>query len=496
MCDCVTSLYGPQEAKENYEKAARHEERRRRTGEDSFILPGVAEQLGLEGSEGDSASLRKKHRKHKKHKKESKKKKRKLSPSASDSEHSSSEEIWVERVVSSTTDDSGAPGPVAARQSWMELPRVAGSQAGAGPEHGAPQKEEEEQEEGGGLLQSILHRSSVRAKEADTRKKAEEKETLMSIDRPGAHPKELNPYWREGGRGLPEKSLEHEAKDQEGCIVRGEGRESGNSVVGDGGRSWLLKSYKRALEQSESEGRPFKDIARERWGSIEELHSLLANAGVDPRNPHRALAGLSNPARQPRDREERGREQRRAGTSREERYQNLSFNQPRKGHSFHRPGDVKEQRNSRHFAGLGSETVSASRDNWRKPTSRENSTNQGTKEPGSAHPASTVRTLSAESSAEHHHKTEQCPPPHGAPQTHRHGEHRQVLPGAAAEGEGEVKGEIVTDAQLNALGAKLMKAELMGNMTKVAALKSELERLRALKEKQETPRGRWGMGIP
>ena len=438
--------------------------------------------------------MRKKQQKHKKHKKESKKKKRKLSSSASDSEHSSSEEVWVERDVSSTTKGSGVPGPAGPRQSWMELPGVTELQrCAADPEEGVPRKEEEE---GEGLLQSIIHRSSVRVKDVERKKKAEEKEALMCIDKPGAHPKELNPYWREGGRGLPGTSLkEYQTEDQEGGSVRDGGRERGNGVVGDGGRSWLLKSYKRALEQSESEGRSFEDIAQERWGSIEELHSLLTKAGVDPRNPHRALAELSNPARQFRGRGEGGREHHRSGTSRDERYQDLSFNQPRKGHSFHRPGDGMEQRTSKHFAGLGSEPIGASQVNWRRPTSREVSTGKGQKDPDSTSPTSTVSLPNAVNT-DAAHQAEQRPPSHGAHQANTHSEHRRVPPTAPVEEDRGLKEETVTDTQLNALGAKLMKAELMGNMTKVATLKRELERLRALKEKQEEPpRGGWVFDI-
>ena len=46
----------------------------------------------------------------------------------------------------------------------------------------------------------------------------------------------------------------------------------------------------------------------------------------------------------------------------------------------------------------------------------------------------------------------------------------------------------VTDAQLNSLGAKLMKAELLGNTVKIEHLKKALERLRELKKIQEEVR--------
>ena len=43
----------------------------------------------------------------------------------------------------------------------------------------------------------------------------------------------------------------------------------------------------------------------------------------------------------------------------------------------------------------------------------------------------------------------------------------------------------VTDTQLNALGAKVMKAELMGDSVKAEKLKKKLEELRELKQSQE-----------
>jgi len=40
---------------------------------------------------------------------------------------------------------------------------------------------------------------------------------LSCMDRPGQHPKELNPYWREGGTGLPsERETSREATHREG----------------------------------------------------------------------------------------------------------------------------------------------------------------------------------------------------------------------------------------------------------------------------------------
>lgn len=74
----------------------------------------------------------------------------------------------------------------------------------------------------------------------------------------------MNPYWKDGGSGLPPSS----------------------SVKGNNdGRSWILRSYKRALEQAKEKNISFEEIAEKQWGSIEKIHSLLRSVGIDPAKP-------------------------------------------------------------------------------------------------------------------------------------------------------------------------------------------------------------------
>lgn len=75
----------------------------------------------------------------------------------------------------------------------------------------------------------------------------------MCFFQPGCHAKEINPYWKDGGIGLPE----------EGSEVKGVAK--GNSV-GDAGLSWLKKSYERCVQQAKEEGRSLEELAAERWG--------------------------------------------------------------------------------------------------------------------------------------------------------------------------------------------------------------------------------------
>ncbi|KFQ72029.1 CWF19-like 2, partial [Phaethon lepturus] len=91
------------------------------------------------------------------------------------------------------------------------------------------------------------------------RQKAQELEQAMLSER------ELNPYWKDGGTGLP---LE---KDEAALVKK-------VTVVEDAGLSWLQKSYQRMKEQAEREKRNFEEIVAERYGSMELFQSRLEAA--------------------------------------------------------------------------------------------------------------------------------------------------------------------------------------------------------------------------
>jgi hypothetical protein len=75
----------------------------------------------------------------------------------------------------------------------------------------------------------------------------------------GQSDRELNPYWRDGGTGLPQ-----EKKDA------AQGYEESRTLpvksVGDQGVDWLRRALKRTKEQAAKEGRSAEEIAVERWG--------------------------------------------------------------------------------------------------------------------------------------------------------------------------------------------------------------------------------------
>ena len=70
----------------------------------------------------------------------------------------------------------------------------------------------------------------------------------------GKNKRELNPYWQDGGMGLPQQEKEDA------------GKKSVATVTGDAGVGWLRKAYKRCEQAATDEGRTLDDVAAERYG--------------------------------------------------------------------------------------------------------------------------------------------------------------------------------------------------------------------------------------
>lgn len=226
------------------------------------------------------------------------------------------------------------------------------------------------------------------------------------MDKPGQHPRELNPFWKEGGTGLPQEK-DHSSQ-------------SSKFPVGDGGHSWILRSYKRALEQAEAENRSFEDIAVKRWGSLDKLYTLLRSAGIDPSNPDCSVSNYSSHSK---------------GKKTEESKTHLhkSARKPEdKASLFLKPGEGRDRPGSRY---------KQKSNNWQSHS-------------GESEKTENYSVTSVE------HKED------------------------ASASEDSL--QPVTDAQLNTLGAKLVKAEMIGDVEKIERLKSELSKMRELKKSQES----------
>ncbi|XP_029637300.1 CWF19-like protein 2 [Octopus sinensis] len=220
-------------AKSDYEKAERKKEIAKQKGYDDWMLPSVLERIDKQSEhKTKSKKSKKEKKKKKKHKKE---KKRHRDSESSDSESSDSEGKWIEKsaVVPATDPSSNAP---LKRDNWMEM---------------------------GFEALPTVSRYQIKQEENKLKnaKKEEEKKKLESVQQE----RELNPFWKDGGTGLPEEDKKETAVPH---------------------ISWLRKSYKRCQEQAEETGQSLEDVVAERWGSLRKLESLMKKAEKLEREKH------------------------------------------------------------------------------------------------------------------------------------------------------------------------------------------------------------------
>ena len=500
------------EARHSFEREKERLELKRQRGDDQWIAPGVSSRLDniVTTSTDDTQTKKEGSKKHKKRKKKG----NDGSPGPFGSDE---EPMWVEldgnkNVVSQTRVDR-PPSPIMKRDDWMLMPMAPSSSSLA-----------------------ILS-----GKQTAAREEPKVAAKLQCADKPGQHPRELNPYWKDGGVGLPIEESPGESKPS-------------GSKVNAAGRSWMLRAYKRAIEQAETEGRSLDDIATERWGSLDKLYSLLKDADIDPEKPdvsrhsankeylysecHTSERHMTK-GRGHHDGEERrghhggeerwghhGGEERRGHHGGEERWGHHG-GEERRGHHDreeerrgHNDGEEKrghhgvEERRSRH--GVEEERRGHHGGEEREPRGRhsEGAKVQGSfMKPGEGGPDGlkgsagrdvTTRAPSWRKDSRKGRDEE------GGGHCHQKGAEQQLqncIPLAKSEPEIPIHGEDaeeeiaalvtemvdqepVTDTQLNALSAKILKAEMMDDRDKVEALQGELDLLRAQKALQNSREGR------
>lgn len=224
-----------EKAKNEYEVRKVREEVARQRGEHTWMLSSV--EVNLDSSK----KKKKKKEKKKKKKKQKKSKKSKKHDTSSSSSSSEDEGAWVEKstptasltssVKQATEQElSAAQGK---RDGWMEMTSLFGT----------------------------FTRDEMRERYGTCRKKAKEEEEARKreANKPGSHARELNPYFKNGGTGLPEEESQQNA-----------------SVGLDG--AWLRRALQRAKEQAEKENKSLEEVAAQRWGSLAKFHELLAEA--------------------------------------------------------------------------------------------------------------------------------------------------------------------------------------------------------------------------
>ncbi|KFQ64569.1 CWF19-like 2, partial [Pelecanus crispus] len=112
---------------------------------------------------------------------------------------------------------------------------------------------------------SLKTTSVAAVKDERQKEKIQERQKAQELEQAMLSERELNPYWKDGGTGLPPE------KDEAASVKK-------VNVVEDAGLSWLRKSYQRMKEQAEREKRSFEEIVAERYGSMEVFQSRLEEA--------------------------------------------------------------------------------------------------------------------------------------------------------------------------------------------------------------------------
>nr|CAD7265233.1 unnamed protein product [Timema shepardi] len=245
------------------------------------------------------------------------------------------------------------------------------------------------------------------------RQQDEQKDKCI-LDKPGQSAQELNPYWKDGGSGLPE--TEKQSVKQ------------ASTSVGDRGADWLRRALRRAEEQAQEQGRSLEEVAAERWGSLQKLRNMLATA---EQRSERSEGGPTPRA----EGRERGRRD-----HRDNRKVSHRFEERGEGHS------------SRSFAPT---------ENWRKKEhEREKREYSPTIDPR----RDPTRKLKE------------------TPRRDDHSSSEDSDDDTCGKNAPEEIG-VLTDKEMNELGAKLVKAEILGNETLVTELKRKLNLARLERSK-------------
>ncbi|XP_048512561.1 CWF19-like protein 2 homolog isoform X2 [Athalia rosae] len=388
-------------AKTEYHKKRMHAEQAKLRGDDKWMLPSVESKI----SSDDKTT-----KQHKKPKKERKSKKKHHSKSSSNS-GSSEEEEWVEKEKAENLPVSEPQTP-AIRDEWMSLP---------------------------GLFPCINHNDE---KKRRTEEKVDRngKRSIVQLD---TSERELNPYWKNGGTGLPETEDSRNANNK--IDVR-----------------WLRKSLQRAQEEAAETGKSLEEVAAERWGSLAKLESMIAKGGnksqktVDlreqsdgrkecSRNERNIASNRSKQRSRSRSRERHRSDDKDRNTS-SRGYRSRS----REKYTYHKESDFRQKKlafkrpseDDQTSVPSTSKSSSTRSRNWKKPESLKRDV-----------PRDSVKIRS------------------------------ESLPESKVDSDDglekiEAEDIIMTETEMNQLGARIVKCEIMGDNNLAIELKTKLEKAR------------------
>ncbi|KAM9319812.1 CWF19-like protein 2 [Gastrophryne carolinensis] len=477
------------QAKEEYEKEERRKEQRRLRGEDTWMLNDVTERLAQIEQES-SGKKKKKDKHHKKSKKEKKKKSKKQKSErkeGSSDSSSDSEGQWVEAAPSIPADEKKAwkiqtqsperkAGPELERDEWMTLD-----------------------------FMSVRATSAAALRAEKQKEKTLERERAEAVEKAQLQTRELNPFWKDGGTGLP---------PEEGDVTLPKKVQN----VEDGGLSWLKKSLQRMKEQAEREKRVLEDIVAERYGSMENFESKMKAAekvvsqnskweqvdrterwrkprqhGYDSqksprsdcdRGDERSKAKYAN--EHSRDRAHRARENHSERTKEEER--DLVMDRRGVGRRDYLSKRLED-------ASSSSNSSSKLKGMFLKPSEEDEGASFGTgfrpqrNKPEFIKPVTDDAPPTVESHREEKCRTEDSKMSQRA-ECKKESPEKMSVPDSPPSPRPETSSpqiQILTEEEMNKLGAKIVKAEIMGNMELASRLRAQLEQARQQRQNRQQP---------
>ncbi|XP_048453683.1 CWF19-like protein 2 isoform X2 [Rhincodon typus] len=237
-------------AQAKYQREEQRKQLKHLRGEDTWMLPEVNERLEQFSEEHSVKLKKKKGKKMKKSKKEKKKKKKLKEKSDELSESSSDSEMeWIEAPTGS--DDGSNEKP------W----KIQEEQLSSANKADTAQREEWMMLD----FMSLKTVSTAAIRAEKLKEKEMEHEKVQAMEQAEINKRELNPYWKDGGSGLP--SEEGDSIPVQKAIM-----------IEDGGLSWLKKSYQRMKEQAEREQCCLEDVIAARYGSMDLFQQKLQEA--------------------------------------------------------------------------------------------------------------------------------------------------------------------------------------------------------------------------
>uniref|UniRef100_A0A8C6U2R3 CWF19-like protein 2 n=1 Tax=Neogobius melanostomus TaxID=47308 RepID=A0A8C6U2R3_9GOBI len=420
-----------EKAKQQHEKEERRKELKRLRGEDTWMLPEVNQRL-QEIEEESSGKKKKKEKKSKKkkEKKEKKKKDKKEKVTGPGDGSSDSSELFVLQ-----------------RDEWMTFDFLA-----------------------------MKTTSTTERRAEKDKQKEEERAKAQAIEQAGLHKLELNPFWKDGGSGLPSEETADKVVQKA-------------SVVNDGGLSWLRKSYQRMKEQAEREQRSLSDVVSARYGSMEEFQQRLAEAEKAVYGERRGGEGSR------RDRERWRRSDRDSSPRQPDRYRDRQRDRNGDGEKDRDNDGFRARDRNRDRERNRERDVNRGRDedrDWDKDRERSSSSSSGKDrdqqplslgslksrflKPSDEDDMTPGRffkqiTLFAKFSSEQIEMKLMCCVLY-----------LFILKSESGSESEEDDVPLLSEEEMNKLGAKLVKAELMGNTAMIEKLKSQLDSARKAKE--------------